>query len=103
MLTTTTLAEVLETLSLTEADEVDVIEEAAMAVVRKGSAQMIVMRKDEYPGAFEVTFHAHESEEDARTCHAWKVGMIRNPMGALLSQMFGQAFDTPAGGDAFYV
>jgi hypothetical protein len=29
--------------------------------------------------------------------------MIRNPVGAMLSQMYGQAFDAPAGGDTFYV
>ena len=103
MLTTTTIADVLETLSLTNADEVDVIEEAAMAVVRKGTAQMIVIREDDNPGAFTVVTHDHESEDHARACHAWKVGTIRNPIGAMLSEIFGHAFDTPAGGDAFYV
>jgi hypothetical protein len=103
MLTTTTLAEVLETLSLTDADEVDVIEEMAMAVVRKGTAQVVVYRRDEdEPGSFGVAFHAHESEEDARSCHAWKVGTIRNPIGAMLSQMFGRAFDTSPGEDTGY-
>ncbi len=103
MRTTTTLAEVLDTLSLTDADEVDVIEEAAIAVIRKGTAQMVVIREDDRPGAFTVITHDHESEDDARTCHAYKVGVVRNPMGAFLSQMFGQAFDAPAGGDTFYV
>jgi hypothetical protein len=83
---------------------VDVIEDQAVAVVRKGAAQMVVRKDDtDPPGAFRIAFHAHEEgpdgetpEDEAHSCHAWKVGMLVNPAGAMLSTMFGQAFDTSA-------
>jgi len=111
MKTTTTLTDVIEALSLTDADEVDVIEDAATAVIRKGAVQMVVQRNDDNPGFFTVGVHAHvdgpngeSAEDEAHTCHAWKVGMVANPVGSLLSQMFGQAFNAdPAGGDGFYL
>ena len=103
MKTSTTLSEVLATIT-DGADEVDIIDEQAMAVVRKGPAQFVVRRNDDVTGAFVVAVHVHENAEDAAACHAWKVGLIRNPVGTMLSEIFGQAmFDPDQGGQGFYL
>ena len=103
MKTSTTLSDVLDTITA-DADAVDVFEDQATALVRKGVTQFVVMRNDDDPGRFDITVHAHESEDDAQTCHAWKVGLLTNPIGAMLSRMFGQAmFDQGQPGEGFYL
>lgn len=95
MRTTTTTTEIIASLGLSDADEIDLVEDGTVAVVRKGAMQAVVRPYDAEPGAYQVGVHVHETADEAQSCHAWKVGMLNNPIGSALAEAFaGQLFGT---------
>lgn len=108
MNTSTTLADIVAAFG--DCDQVDYLGDMAGVLVRKGALQVAILKSDETPGFFEATIHSHEvgpegetPEEEAAACHAWKLGMVTNPVGAMLSRIAAGQLFPGAGGDGFMI